>query len=103
MSDIAGTAASESSPGWRPQNLPADKDCFVLLAPGLLSPAPGETLHTPNFERCVASGGGGEDGHSHGPVDWRLRGRTAWVHILAPSFTGCDLGSLRAPFPHSAK
>ena len=39
MRESLGTAASETRLGRRPSNLPADKDCFVLLAPGPLSPA----------------------------------------------------------------
>lgn len=55
---------------------------------------PGEILHTSNFEGCVADGGRGEDGPSEGPVECRLRGLTAGVHIAASPLTGGDLGSL---------
>lgn len=38
-----------------------------------------------------------------GPVECRLRGQTAWVHILVTPLGGCDLGSFRASVPSSAK
>lgn len=42
----------------------------------------------------MADGGRGEDGPSEGPVECRLRGLTAGVHIAAPPLTDGDLGSL---------
>ena len=64
---------------------------------------PGEVVHTPNFEGCVADGIGSEDVASEGPVECRLRGWSAWVSIPVPPLTGCDLGSLRASISPSAK
>lgn len=62
---------------------PREKYCFVFAASGLKVRSR-ETVGTPDLERRVVDVGRRGAGVPEGPVEFRLWGRTAWVHVWLP-------------------